>query len=208
MEDENSIRVTQAEFSRLMGVSRKTVTKWKSQGKIMMDGDLVDVPASREALDKFTGSKGAIRVTPNPDGAGNTKGRGNIPPAPEEGNDEDDDEADADLRRAAADMLASGIYATKADAELAKDTWMARMRQLQYERAAGLVVEVHHVARAVGESVARVRNRLLAIPAERAPEIHRCKTAAQVQDALMTAITEALEELIRPEDFEGPNAPG
>jgi hypothetical protein len=51
------------------------------------------------------------------------------------------------------------------------------------------------VSREVGEEYAKVRTRLLSIPSELAPRIHRLKTVAEVQDALRDGITEALEDL-------------
>jgi hypothetical protein len=42
-----------------------------------------------------------------------------------------------------------------------------------------------------------VRTRLLSIPAEHAPRIHRMKTVTEVQDILQELITEALEELTK-----------
>lgn len=46
--------VTQAEFARLRGVSRKTITKWKACGYLVMDhrGLLVDIVASAIELAK------------------------------------------------------------------------------------------------------------------------------------------------------------
>lgn len=42
---------TQAEFARLMGVNRSTVTRtWKQAGRLVMVGDQVDVEASRERI--------------------------------------------------------------------------------------------------------------------------------------------------------------
>jgi hypothetical protein len=46
-------RVTQADFARRCGVSRKSVTKWKTEGRIVMAGDLVDVAASTEKLRRY-----------------------------------------------------------------------------------------------------------------------------------------------------------
>ena len=50
-------------------------------------------------------------------------------------------------------------------------------------------------ARLVGEEYATVRTVLLAIPAERAPQIFRCKSVEEVQDMLRDFITRALEGL-------------
>ena len=47
----------------------------------------------------------------------------------------------------------------------------------------------------VGAEYAKVRTRLLAIPSEQAPRIHRLKTVTEVQCVLLDIITEALEEL-------------
>jgi hypothetical protein len=54
--------VSQAEFSRLLGVSRKTVTIWKAEGKIVMNGERVDVEASRERLAKFSGAASKVHA--------------------------------------------------------------------------------------------------------------------------------------------------
>jgi hypothetical protein len=89
-----------------------------------------------------------------------------------------------------------GIFLSRADAELHRDSYMARIRQLEYEQKAAKVIEVEHVAKIVGDSLARVRTRLLAIPAEQAPRLHRCKTVNELQDAILECITEALEELV------------
>ena len=78
-----------------------------------------------------------------------------------------------------------------------KENYLALLNQLEYDQKAGAVVWVSDVAKAVGDEYAKVRTRLLAIPAEQAPRLHRLKTVTQVQDALQEIITEALEELTR-----------
>ena len=92
-------------------------------------------------------------------------------------------------------VLAGGIYADRAAAELARDSYMARLRQLEYEELAGQLVRVDVVRQAITASCVRVRTRLLAIPSEHAPGIARLKDAAAVQGALQHAIVEALDEL-------------
>ncbi len=52
----NTKPITQADFAREMGVSRKTITQWKSDGRIVMIGNLVDAAASRALVDETTGS--------------------------------------------------------------------------------------------------------------------------------------------------------
>lgn len=60
------MKVTQAEFAKLMDVSRKTVTVWKRAGRIVMVGELVDADASRArflsyATSRSKGFQGADR---------------------------------------------------------------------------------------------------------------------------------------------------
>ena len=57
------------------------------------------------------------------------------------------------------------------------------------------VVLVADAARAFGEQCARVRTRLLAVPSEQAPRLHRCSSAAETQAMLADAIHEALADL-------------
>jgi hypothetical protein len=94
-----------------------------------------------------------------------------------------------------ASVLAGGIFADRATAELARDSFMARLRQLEYEERSGRLLDADRVREAITAACARVRTRLLAIPAERAVAVARLRTAPEVQNALQAAVTEALEEL-------------
>ena len=89
----------------------------------------------------------------------------------------------------------NGASLTLKDAEKLKENYLALLRQLEYDIKSGNVVAVEDIARAVGEEYAKVRTRLLAIPAALSPRLHRLKTVTEVQDALMSGIVEALEEL-------------
>ena len=106
-----------------------------------------------------------------------------------------DSEAADNARAAAALVDQDGVFATKNDAERFRDSFIGRLRQVEYDRESAKVADVADTARLVGEEYAKVRTRLLAIPAERAPQLHRCKTVAEVQDMLRDLITKALEEL-------------
>jgi len=41
-----------------------------------------------------------------------------------------------------------------------------------------------------------VKTRMLAVPAEQAPALHRLKTVVELRDALTKAITDALDQLV------------
>lgn len=94
-------------------------------------------------------------------------------------------------------VTAGGAPYDIGEAERIKENYLALLRQLEYDLKSGAVVLVAEVAKAVGEEYARVRTRLLAIAAEQAPRLHRCKTVTELQDALHEVIVEALEELTR-----------
>jgi phage terminase Nu1 subunit (DNA packaging protein) len=180
----------QSAFAALHAVSRKTVTKWKERGWLVFQGDQVDVDASNALLEKYRA--GGIGKSVTHDVAGNKQGNKSkavtlIVAEPDES-----------IERAAERiMVATGAGMTIDEAKRVKENYLALLNQLEYDRESGLVVMAADVAKAVGEEYAKVRTRLLAIPAEQAPRIHRLKSVTEVQDALQELITEALEELIK-----------
>ena len=71
--------LTQAEYSRDRGVSRQTVTQWKREGILVMNGSLVDKIASDRSLEK--NGRGGVTKKPKSNKAGNNEvyGSGNKP---------------------------------------------------------------------------------------------------------------------------------
>lgn len=170
--------VSQAEYARLRGVSKKTVTQWKRDGKLVLAEGGVDVEASDAYLKKYrtAGLKGNDQ--------GNS-GNG-LPVVLESETTEE-----AALRI----LTTQGASMTIEEAKRVKENYLALLSQLEYDQKSGAVVLVADVATAVGLEYSKVRTRLLAIPAEQAPRIHRLKTVNEVQDVLQELITEALEEM-------------
>ena len=103
---------------------------------------------------------------------------------------------------AAERLIRASPLMSVADAEKMKENYLALLRKLEYDEKSGNVVKIEDVAAEIGRALAVVRTRLLAIPAEAAPKLHRMKTAREVQDALQEIITRILQELSRgePED--------
>lgn len=97
--------------------------------------------------------------------------------------------------QAAQKLMEEGGVLSIPDAERMKENYLARLRQLEYEQKAGALVPADMVTKLVGAEYAKVRTRLMAIPSERSPALHRCATILELQDALMGAIVEALQEL-------------
>lgn len=170
--------VNQAEFARLSGVTRNTVTKWKTRGWLVMRGDRVDVDASNARLKKYRrdglpkGGEVTAKVTPRV-----TRKRGETP------------------NQAAERIALSGAPYDIDEARRIKENYLALLNQLEYDERSGAVVAVQDVAGAIGEQLSRVRTRLLAIPAECATRVLVLKTAPEVQEAIRSSIIEALEEL-------------
>lgn len=174
----------QAGFAAHREVSRKTVTGWKQRGLLVLTEDgQVDVAASDRVLlehgillpaeDKVT-----AKVT--------------TPPPVTPGNEDDDD-----IREEAARLLSAdgGELWSKADAERVKENYAARLKQLEYDRESGKVVEVDDVVVAVASEYAVVRNRLLGIGAKLAPDLATLQSASEIMALIDEEITEALNEL-------------
>lgn len=191
--------MNQSEFATLHGVSRKTVTKWKERGWLVFAGSVLDVEASnaliakyrRDGIDVVTQAEEGNKPAPKKSGVTSAAARVTVKPG------ETVEQATARI------LIATGANMNIDEAKRVKENYLALREQLEYDRESRLVVAVEDVTRAVGEEYAKVRTRLLAIPSENAPRIHRLKTVLEVQDAMYGLIVEALEELTR--DGEGIN---
>lgn len=185
----------QSEFAALHDVSRKTVTKWKERGWLVFAGDEVDVDASNALLKKYRrDGAGTVTqsVTQAPEGNKPARKLKRVTQAASEVTLGASESADEVAQR----IMTGNIELLDFDkARCFKENYLGLKAQLEYDRDAGLVVAVADVAKAVGDEYAKVRTRLLAIPAEHAPRIQMLKTAVEVQDALHEIIVEALEEL-------------
>lgn len=187
-----SQNLTNRQAARIAGCSHTAIADAKKSGHLptLSDGNV-----TREAVEKWNTERRAPRGGKHRKLA--TQLAGKKLPVVLISNDADIPE------KALAALTKEGVFKDRATAELYRDSYVARLRQIEYEREAGKVIEVEHVARIVGESLARVRTRLLAIPAEQAPGLHRLKTVTELQAGLLECITEALTELVEATAFEG-----
>lgn len=183
----------QSGFAALHGVSRKTVTKWKEKGWLVFQADQVDVDASNARLKKYRTAGAEVEEKPVTPGISGNKSGNKIKPVTPIAI-EPNETIDQAVGRI---MLATGADWDIEEAKRVKENYLALLNQLKYDIESGLVVMAADVARVVGEEYAKVRTRLLAIPAEQAPRLHRLKSVTEMQDALQELITEALEELTK-----------
>lgn len=167
--------INQAGYAAHAGVSRKTVTEWKRHGLLVFVADgLVDVAAS-DAKRAGHGSKARRAVTGN---------RPVVTSKPKETPEE-----------AAERIARSEPFATKADAEKVKETYLALLRKLEFDEKSAEVVKIADVAKVVSDEYSRVRSRLSSIPAEVAPRVAAMKSAEEVRDFIEAEVNEALREL-------------
>lgn len=84
---------------------------------------------------------------------------------------------------------------SKADAEKVKENYAARLKQLEYDRASGLVVPIDDVVVAVAGEYAVVRNRLLGIGSKVAPTIAVLQSPEEIKAIIDAEVIEALSQL-------------
>lgn len=124
--------VNQAEFSRLMNVSRKTVTKWKERGWLVFSGDLVNISETTEILKRYRAagvtSEGSKVTTQGNRVTGNSVV------------EIQDDETVSE----AADRIMNTIGANMSmdEARRVKENYLALLNQLEYQKKSGELVEM------------------------------------------------------------------
>lgn len=95
-----------------------------------------------------------------------------------------------ELQLDSADLLIS-----KAEAERRKEIALAKLREMEVDRERQRVVPVDEVAAMVVAEYAKVRTRLIGLPAKVASRAAVMKSAAEIQAMIADEVTEALKEL-------------
>ena len=115
-----------------------------------------------------------------------------------------DGKIDADVKTVAFEedggaepVLVDGEILSYPEARALKETYLARLRRLEFETKAGKFVEIEEVGRQVEDEYNIVRERLLTIPGKIAEALVGA-TRAEIEMAIRAEITEALEELHNP----------
>ena len=168
--------VTQADFARRKGVSRKTVTKWKEKGLLSMtpDGRVKVEESERLLADRPVTYRGGS-VTPSTQAVVQ---QGETP-------------------EAAAERIVKegGAPYPHAEAVRIKENYLALLRQLEFDIKSGAVVPIDVVIAGVVEQNSRVRTKMLAIPTRVAPRAAVLRSADEVRALLEADVIQALKEL-------------
>ncbi len=160
--------LTESAFAKRRGVSRACVTKWKARGLVQITADgLVNVGASEALLD---GRPAQYR-------GGRTKTARIIKP------------------QQSAAVSADPARWSTAEAIRQKEIAQARLRQIEADTAASLVVPIADVSKAVGAEYAAVRAALLAMPAKLAHALAAATTPEEAGGLLQSEIRAALAAL-------------
>ena len=212
-------------FARLAGITRQTARLWRDRGYLAVTkSGKIDAKASSDRLldlkkithDLITGEqvnapeevkwsgrsakrtqdqvKSASERAPDPEPPAEQPAPDPEPeqPQPTSPAELDDPYMDELNRR-----LDRGEMLKTLEASQVKENYLARQRRLQYEREEGNVVEVEAATSILQEAMARVRQRLLAMPTKVAPRLVNQPKAPPIEDMIREEVNEVLEELSR-----------
>lgn len=84
---------------------------------------------------------------------------------------------------------------TRADAERVQAYYKAMLAKIEFDEKIGLIAPVQMMLKRMSGDYAKVRTKMLAIPAEQAPNLILIKNAAEMQQALLKVITAALRPI-------------
>ncbi len=189
--------MNQAEFAKLHGVSRKTVTAWKARGWLVLDGEDIDVDASNERIRRY---RKTVTRTKN-EQKGNTLGNRVTPEGNSEGNSDvpRDDFPDVSKEDRVEQFIAShGAMMTLDEARTMKENYFALLAKLEYDEKNGTLLPWKPIIERVGAEYTRVRTRLVALAPEHGPRLRALAGMTDDQGftaALQELIYEALNEL-------------
>ena len=188
--------VSQAEYGRHRGVSRKTVTDWKQKGILVVDAKgRVDVAMTDVVLDQRPSAyRGGVTSKPAKRRKGNSPPAGYIPP-PEF---PDDEEAlgDEPIDLSEFGLEQAGDW-TLAEATRVKEIYLALKRRQDFMTAEKKLVPIEDVVALVEADYSVVRERLLGIPGKIGSSLVGLDQAA-IEAAVHEEISEALRELHEP----------
>lgn len=195
--------VTQAEFARLHGVSKKQVTVWKAEGYLAMVDGKVDVDASDTIL---RGAKlGRYRNGPGPAAEGRAPSRQVKAARIRQAVPVDDDPpAPTQTMSEFLDNLLAGSFATVAEADQIKANALAATRVQEWKERAGALVDVKLAENIFFEQARSLRDAWMNWPSRVGPLLAAeiGVDADKVTEALTRHVQHHLNQLGEPEaDF-------
>ncbi|WP_417026874.1 MULTISPECIES: hypothetical protein [Citrobacter] len=156
--------MNQSDFARLHGVSRKTVTMWKSRGWLIMSDDDIDVEASNAQLEKYR--KTVVRpakekVTPSEPGK-----KSPVPFTMKE-TGADEDGSLEDIARNI--ILENGAELSLDEARRIKENYLALLTKLEFQQKDGQLIELTAAEEVLFNAFRQQRDAWLNWPSRVAP---------------------------------------
>ncbi|MCQ4188115.1 hypothetical protein [Methylocystis suflitae] len=87
------------------------------------------------------------------------------------------------------------VFETEDEAKRHKQSYLALLRELEYDRESGLVVEIEDVGRQFGAELSTLRTKLLALPSKVAPRVALLSSPKEVRALVEQEIRDALTAL-------------
>ncbi|WP_370658203.1 hypothetical protein [Edwardsiella tarda] len=155
--------MNQSDFARLHGVSRKTVTMWKSRGWLIMSGDDIDVAASNEQLAKYR--KSVNRPDKQKTSAPEKKKADRMLPVREP--PEESDQSPEGLAREF--LLENGAELSLDEARRVKENYLALLTRLDFQQKDGQLIEMATAEEVLFNAFRQQRDAWLNWPSRVAP---------------------------------------
>ncbi|HGJ5854960.1 RNA polymerase subunit sigma-70 [Arsenophonus nasoniae] len=176
--------MNQAEFAKRHGVSRKTVTMWKTRGWLVMDGEEINVAASNANIERYRKTVVEFnKKTPKKTRVENKKSCHE--------NESPTEAAERLIREIGAPMSLD-------EARRVKENFLALLAHLEYDTKSGKLLPYKDMINAVRVEYSRMRTRLIAIAPEHGPRLRALASTVNDHEfvaALQEVIYEAMEEL-------------
>ncbi|XHF49433.1 MAG: hypothetical protein PIK35_12295 [Enterobacter roggenkampii] len=156
--------MNQSDFARLHGVSRKTVTMWKSRGWLIMSGDDIDVNASNAQLEKYR--KTISRPVANKASAPAKKHS-----VPDLSSAMEAGEGDGSLLEGIARdfILKNGAELSLDEARRVKENYLAALTKLEFQQKDGQLIEMAAAEEVLFNAFRQQRDAWLNWPSRVAP---------------------------------------
>lgn len=184
--------MNQAGFAKLHGVSRKTITAWKTRGWLVLEGEEIVVEASNALIARYR--KKATKKVPPSAKKSQEPGRSKKARTRKQGIASEDTPAQIAERI----ITRTGATMSRDEALTMKENYFALLAQLEYEVKAGQLLPWQEMVDEVSQEYARIRTRLVALPPEHGPRLRALATTTGdtgFVTALQELINEALYEL-------------
>jgi hypothetical protein len=164
------LRVSQAEYARLRGVTPGAVTQWLRKGRIELVEGKVDVELADRALTERAQVYRGGQI-----GGGGRRSK------------------TAQIQELAGEVVSPPVLKPGESANMGtsraialKEAYIALLKQCEYDERVGNVVLVEDVARELAAEYAAVKNLVMGMASKLAPRVVACRTPSEAEAVIRT----------------------